>query len=283
MLRSTPVIKIKCFSLAVLTVFSILPLVLKANLGDTKSDDLTYAICIATLCILAALYALIAGRRFAPTLKHGLPSVAFGSAVCGFAMLTMLMSSVYFTYLASGEDRITDANPAIAMLLKLFMLATAVYFLLQAAFPPLYERKAAALLLALTPVLFCAFYILGDFINHSTMPLANGGGYRLLGIIGGMLFFLREAKFQTGKGGASLYYAAGHVAVILLFTYNAPILLQFFHGEAQPTEALNAMLSLTFALYMVIRLLSLKEPQQALEEILAEETVQDPFMEDAQA
>ncbi len=271
MIRSTPIEKVKCFSLAVITVFSVLPLVLKANLAETKANERVYALCIAVLCILAAVYAFLAGRRFAPVLKHGLPSVAFGSAVCGFAMLTVLMSSVYFAYFADAESRISDVNPIISLLLKAFTLVSAVYFLLQAAFPPLYERKAAALLLALTPVLFCALYILGDFINHSTMPLANGGGYRLLGIIGVMLFFLREAKFQTGKGGASLYYALGHVAVILLFTYNAPILMQFFHGEASPTDALYAMLSLTFALYILIRILSLKEPAPELLEILPEE------------
>lgn len=282
MVRSTPIQKVKCFSLAVMTVFSVLPLVLKANLDETKASDRMYAICIAVLCILAAAYAFAAGRRFAPMLKHGLPSVAFGSAVCGFAMLTVLMSSVYFTYFVEAQERISDVNPTISLLLKLFTLIAAVYFLLQAAFPPLYERKALALLLALTPVLFCAFYILGDFINHSTMPLANGGGYRLLGIIGAMLFFLREAKFQTGKGGASLYYAVGHVAVILLFTYNAPILMQFFHGETSPTDALYAMLSLTFALYIIIRLLSLGEPVQEIPQILPEETAEAPAEETAE-
>lgn len=271
MLRSTPIVKLKCFSLAVLTVFSVLPLVLKANLAESKANDRLYAICIAALCILAAVYAFLVGRRFAPILKHGLPSVAFGSAVAGFALLTVLMSTVYFTYFASAEERILDINPAISMLLKLFALAAAVYFLLQAAFPPLYQYKALALLLALAPVLFCAFRILGDFIDHSTMPLANGGGYRLLGVIGAMLFFLREAKFQTGKGGASLYYAIGHAAVILLFTYNAPILLQFFHGEASTMEILYALLSLTFALYMVIRMLTLREPEPEIPEILPDQ------------
>ena len=275
MIRSTSVVKIKCFSLAVLTVFSILPLVLQANLSDSKASDRIYAAFIAGLCILAAVYAFVVGRRFAPVLKHGLPSVAFGSAVCGFAMLTAVMGSVYFTYFAGAEERISDANPTISTLLKLFTIAAAVYFLLQAAFPPLYERKALALLLALTPVLFCALYRLGDFINHSTMPLANGGGYRLLGIIASMLFFLREAKFQTGKGGASLYYAMGHVAVILLFSYNAPILLQFFHGEATPTEALYALLSLTFALYIVIRLLTLGEPEQEILHFPPEEPAEE--------
>lgn len=276
MLRSTPIEKLKCFSLALLTFFSVLPLVLKANLAEGKSGDRLYAICVAVLCILAAVYALLVGRRFAPVLKHGLPSVAFGSAVCGFAMLTVLMSTVYYTYFAAAEDRIQDVNPAIATILKLFALASAVYFLLQAAFPPLYRRKAAALLLALAPVLFCAFLILSDFINHSTMPLANGGGYRLLGIIASMLFFLREAKFQTGKGGVALYYAVGHVAVILLFTYNAPMLLQFFHGEASPTEVLYALLSLTFALYAAIRILTLREPEEEIPDLAESEPTEEP-------
>ena len=274
MFRSTPIEKLKCFSLAILTVFSILPLVLKANLAEGKTGDRLDAVCVAVLCILAVVYALLVGRRFAPALKHALPSVAFGSAVCGFAMLTVLMSTVYFTYLAPIEERITDMNPAISLLLKAFTLASAVYFLLQAAFPPMYERRSLALLLALTPVLFCAFLILSDFINHSTMPLANGGGYRLLGIIAAMLFFLREAKFQTGKGGAALYYAAGHIAVILLFGYNAPMLLQFFHGEATAMEVLYALLSLTFALYMVIRMLSLREPVQEIPPVLPDQEPQ---------
>ncbi len=274
MFRTLSVEKLKCLSLAALTVFSAMPLVLRANLAESKASDRMYAGCIAVVCILAAVFACLAGRRFAPALKHGLPSVAFGSAVCGFALLTVLMSTIYFTYMAPVGERLVEINPMISLLLKLCSLAAAVYFLLQAAFPPLYERKSLALLLSLTPVLFCAFRILSDFIDHSTMPLANEGGYRLLGIIAAMLFFLRESKFHTGKGGVSLYYAIGHVAVILLVTYNSPLLLQFFHGEASALEAIYAFLSLAFALYIVIRLLTLRQPEPVIKEVLPQESAE---------
>ena len=67
MIRSTPIEKVKCFSLAVITVFSVLPLVLKANLAETKANERVYALCIAVLCILAAVYAFLAGRPFSNT------------------------------------------------------------------------------------------------------------------------------------------------------------------------------------------------------------------------
>jgi hypothetical protein len=58
--------------------------------------------------------------------------------------------------------------------------------------------------------------------------------------------------------------------------------MQFFHGETSPTDALYAMLSLTFALYIIIRLLSLGEPVQEIPQILPEETAEAPAEETAE-
>jgi membrane protein implicated in regulation of membrane protease activity len=87
-----------------------------------------------------------------------------------------------------------------------------------------------------------------------------------------MLFFLREAKLRTGKGGATLYFVLGQVTVILLAAYNVPLLWEFLHGEATVTEVLYAMLSVAFIIYIFTRIFSLEvKPKEEAPAPAAEE------------
>lgn len=257
---------LKYLSLLFLILLAATPVLVRLWVGESDSGEFLFGVATAFCCCLGAVIAFLLGRRLAPSLPAGLPTVTFSAAVCGFAMLTVVAVTAYYTYLAPAEERILDVNPTVSLLVKLFALGCAVYFLLLAAWMPLGEKKALGLFLALFPVLFCAFRILNDFIDHSTMPLAGHGGYRILGIIATMLFFLREAKFRTGKGGAAAYFILGHVAVILLSAYNVPLLWEFLRGEATLTEVLYAMLSIAFIIYIFTRIFSmeLNRPEEEL-------------------
>ncbi len=255
---------LKYLSLFFLILLAAVPAFVRLWVGDGDSGEFLFGVATAFCCVLGAVIAFLLGRRLAPALPAGLPSVTFSAAVCGFAMVTVIAVTAYFAYLAPAEEKIADVNPTVALLVKLFALGSAVYFLLLAAWMPLAEKKALGLFLSLFPVLFCAFRILNDFIDHSTMPLAGHGGYRILGIIATMLFFLREAKFRTEKGGAAAYFILGHVSVILLSAYNVPLLWEFIRGEATLTEVLYAMLSMAFVIYIFTRIFSLelKQPEE---------------------
>ena len=261
---------VKYFSVLFLILLAAVPVLVRFWVGDSRSGELLFGISTAFCCGAGAIIAFLLGRRLAPALPPGLPSVTFSSAVCGFTILTVVIVTVYYTYFAPVEDRLVNVNPTVSLLVKLFALGCAVYFLLLAAWMPLSEKKAPGLFLSLFPVLFCAFRILGDFIDHSTMPLASHGGYRILAIIATMLFFLQEAKFRTGKGGATWYFIIGHVAVILLSSYNVPLLWEFIRGETGLTEILYAMLSIAFIIYIFTRIYSLELETHPAEEDLPE-------------
>ena len=262
---------LKYFSLLFLILLAAVPVLVRLWVGDGSSGSFLFGLSTVFCCATGAVIAFLLGRRLSPVLPEGLPTVTFSSAVCGFTVFTVVMVTAYYTYFAPITNRITDVNPAVAMLVKLFALGCAVYFLLLAAWLPLGQKKALGLFLAMFPVLFCAFRILSDFIDHSTMPLAGFGGYRILGIIATMLFFLQEAKFRTGKGGAAWYFIVGHVAVILLCAYNVPLLWEFIRGSVSVTDILYAMLSLSFVIYIFTRLYSME-----LKTVSGEEPIPSP-------
>ncbi len=266
--------QLKYFSLLFLLLLAAVPVAVRFLVGDSRSGELLFGIATAFCCGAGGIIAFLLGRHLAPALPVGLPTVTFSAAVCGFTVITLVIVTAYYTYFAPAGDRLTDVNPTVALLVKLFALGCAVYFLLLAAWMPLGEKKALALFLSLFPVLFCAFRILNDFIDHSTMPLAGHGGYRILAVIATMLFFLQEAKFRAGKGGAAWYFIIGHLAVILLAAYNVPLLWEFVRGETTLTEVLYAMLSVAFIIYIFTRLYSMEVKRPPEEEpLLPEEEV----------
>ncbi len=263
---------LKYVSVLFLILLGAVPVAVRFWVGESQSGSDLFALSTAVCCGISILSAIPIGRRLKPTLPVGLPSVTFSASVCGFVMVTVVVMTAYYSYFAPAKEQVVDVNPSIALLVELFALGCAVYFLLMASWMALSERKAFALFLALLPVLFCAFRILNDFIDHSTMPLADHGGYRILGIIATMLFFLREAKLRTGKGGAALYFVLGQVTVILLAAYNVPLLWEFLHGEATVTEVLYAMLSVAFIIYIFTRIFSLEvKPKEEAPAPVAEE------------
>lgn len=258
---STSTIKYKLLSLGATVLFSVLLILYRLRALETGKGEITCAVLTAIACLALLFLAICLGRKYAPALPHGLPSVTFGASVTAFLLLTTLIASVYFAYFAPIEDRITDLNSSISFLVKLFSILSAVYFLMTAASMSLPKKKALHLLLAMMPILFCALRILNDFIDNSTMPLADSGGYHILGMIATMLFFLCEAKFIIGNAKVVVYLAVGQIAVLLCAVYNIPLLLSCIRECASPTEALYALLSVGMIIYMVTRLLSLRAPE----------------------
>ncbi len=262
---------LKYISVLFLILLAAVPVAVRFWAGESDSGSYLFAVSTAFCCAVGAAVAILLGRRLAPSLPAGLPSVTFSASVCGFVMVTVVVLTAYYSYFAPPQEQVVDVNPSVALLVEVFALGCAVYFLLLASWMPLAEKKALGLFLALLPVLFCAFRILNDFIDHSTMPLAGHGGYRILGIISTMLFFLREAKFRTGKGGATAYFMLGHITVILLAAYNVPLFWEFLHGEATVIEVLYAMLSAAFIIYIFTRIFSLEVKTAPREEVLSPE------------
>lgn len=235
--------------------------VLESGTGETACAVLTALSCVVLLCL-----ALLFGRKYAPSLPHGLPSVTFGASVTAFLLLTTLAVSVYFAHFAPLEERIVDLNPTISFLVKLFALLSAVYFLLTAASMSLPKKKALHLAFVMAPILYYAFRILNAFIDNSTMPLANSGGYHILSMIATMLFFLLEGKFIIGNAKVGFYLAVGQIAILLNAVYNIPLLLSCISECESQINALYALLSVALMIYIATRLFSLREPEPALPE-----------------
>lgn len=250
--------KIKLLSLCALLLLTVALTAFRMYVLYTGEGETAFAVCTFVTCLLLLGVSLAIGKRFSPELPQGLPSVTFGASVTGFLLLTVTVASVYFTFFAPAEDRAEELNPSVAMLVILFALLSAVYFLLLAGYLPLTEKKALYLLLAMAPVLFTALRILHDFIETSTMPLANSGGYHILSMIATMLFFLREAKFLTGVGKTWVFLAVGQIAVLLLAVYNIPLLTSYLAGSGEHTDALYSLMSLGVIGYMLTRLFSLR-------------------------
>lgn len=256
--------KYKLISVLMLVCFSIGISMYRLHVLETGEGETLSAVLTAIACAALLALSFAARRQYAPALPHGSASVTFGASVTGFLLLTVLVSSIYFAYFAPIGSRITDLNPFISLCVKLFALLSAVYFLSVAASMSLPKKKALHLLLAMMPILFCAFRILNDFIDNSTMPLANSGGYHMLGMIATMLFFLCEGKFIIGNGKVIPLLAVGQIAVLLCAVYNIPLLLTCLRERGSQLNAMYALLSFGFIAYIFTRMLSLR-PLKAAE------------------
>lgn len=212
----------------------------------------------AASCVILILLALPARKKFSSVLPHGLPSVTFGSSIAGLLLLTVLPVSIYYGHFAPIAQRVTDVNGIIALLMKGLGILSAVYFLATAAYMALPQKRALHLFLTMMPALYFAFRILNEFINNSAMPLANSGGYRMLGMIAAMLFFLCEGKICIGKGNVTLLLATGAATVLLCSMYAIPCLLNRLQGTGTELNAFYAMLALAISLYILTRMMSIR-------------------------
>lgn len=208
-------------------------------------------------CVLFFVLAILSRRRFAPVLRHGLPSVTFGASAAAFLLLAATAISVYYAHFLPIADRVTDDNAVVSLLTKLFAILSAVYFLLASSWTSLPKRKSLHLLLSIAPILFCALRILNTFINSSTLPLAASGGYRILGMIAAMLFFLQEGKLLVGVKTASAYLVTGYAAVLLCAAYDLPLLVFSMREGGSAPDAAYSLLSLGLIAYILARIATL--------------------------
>lgn len=212
---------------------------------------------VLTACAFALMVALALfnRRRFLPELRNGFASVTFGASMAAFLLLTATVVSVYFSRFA--PVRVTDNNAVVSLLMKAFGVLSAVYFLFASASATLSKRKALHLLLTMAPIFFCALRILNTFINNSTLPLAASGGYRILGMIAAMLFFLNEGKLLMGVKTVSAYLVTGYAAVLFCAAYDLPLLITGVREGASGPDAVYSLLTLSLAVYIVTRVATL--------------------------
>lgn len=264
-------------------LLSVLPAVLCgiafAAVRIAAPSSFAVAIAAAIACTVLAVFAVCERKQFAPELAGGSVAITFASSVTGLLLLACLAFSVYYQNFAPISDRVAVPNVTVSFLSNLFSLLAAVYFLLTALAPSLLANGGRRLLLAITPVLYCAFRILSDFIATSTMPLANGGGYHILSMIMTMLFLLCEAKLIAKKGKTFSYLACGQIAIVLNLTYNIPLLASF--GEASALELMHGVFFFVLTLYIAFRLFTLPRANQQADEP-TEEPAEEPAAEPAE-
>ena len=194
-------------------------------------------------------------RTILPTFRHGLLSVTFASAMSAFLLVSATVISVYYANFASVKQ--ADESTVISFLMKAFALLTAAYFLLSSATDKLREKKTLHLLLSMAPIFFCALRVLNTFINNSTLPLASSGGYRILGMIFAMLFFLNEGKLLLGMKNASAYQFTGFAAVIFCASYDLPLLITGIREGGSWRNASFSLLTLGLVVYILARIATL--------------------------
>ena len=248
-------------------LLSVIPVLLCASAAAVirllQPDSFTAAISAGALCLALVFLSFTLKNKFSPALTEGSFATTFSSSVAGIMMLACFVFDMYFRYFAPMNERISAVNGTVSGLAGLFCLLGALYFLLSSLAPSLLANDALRLAGALMPVLYCAFQILCDFIATGTMPLANGGGYRILSMIAVMLFLLCEAKIVSGRGKTFSYLACGQIAVVLLAAYNIPFLLHC--GDVPFAERMHGVLFLAFALYAVCRLFFIAPKAQETE------------------
>lgn len=222
--------------------------------------SLTVAIAAAIACAAAAVLAFCLRKRYADDLPNRSAAEIFASSATGLLLLVCAAFSVYCHSFAPLTERLAVPNATVLFLAILFSLLGALYFLLSAFAPSLFANRGVRLLWAMAPVLYCAFRILSDFIATGTMPLANGGGYHILGMIATMLFLLSEAKLIAKKGKPFAYLACGQIAIILNAAYNIPLFVS--PENASALDLLHGAMFLMFSLYIAFRLLTLPRAEQ---------------------
>lgn len=236
----------KLLSFCVLTVCCVLVTAVRlwsvrAETGGTLCAFLTLG-----AAVLLVACGILPRRRVAPVLRSGLASVTFGAAAAAFLLLTAVAVSLFLE-----PDPLE--NRVIAALVKVFAVLTAVYFLIASSSTSLPKKRSLHLLLAMAPIFFCGMRILDTFILNRMLPLANGGGYRILGMIFMMLFFVHEGKLLVGSRNASAYLVTGYLSALFCAAYDLPLLLDQLQSGQDGAQALYSLLSVGLNAYILIR------------------------------
>ena len=221
---------------------------------------------LVTICsvIIMFLLSLRSRRMFRPALQYGKISVTFGASVSACLLLMATGISIYYNYFVSTP--IMDANFAVSFLAKVSAVASAVSFVITSATHALEKKKTLHLLLTLPPIFYCAMRVLNTFINSSTLPLAVTGGYRVLGLIAAMLFFLNEGKLLLGMKTSTAYQFTGFTAAIFCAAYDLPILVQGIREGGFGPNAAYSLLTIGLVAYILTRIATLPAREEELAE-----------------
>ena len=204
--------------------------------------------------MIAVLAAVLFGlaffqRRKAVYYAATHPTTVFGSSIVGFALLGA--GAYYFV-----SDLIeAESVRWLALGVFVFSILSAIYFLMEAGNFSSRKIGRAMPLFALAPILLTGFRLLGDFLRHSSMPMASSGAYHILGLASLLLFFLAEGKVAVGTGNAFVYTLFGYLSILFSLVYALPNLVIHAYGPL-PFDylALYSAVDLTMVLYVVVRL-----------------------------
>lgn len=212
---------------------------------------------VITACSAAVmlLLSLRARNDLRPALRYGMLSVTFGASVSACLLLIATGISVYYARFAATP--VSDGNAVVSFLVKLFALLSAGVFLFSSASETLSKQKTLHLLLTLPPIFFCSLRVLNTFINSSTLPLAESGGYRVLGMIAAMLFFLNEGKLLLGVKSTLAYQITGFSAAIFCAAYDLPLLIAGVRDGGYRPEAAYSLLTVGLVAYILTRIATL--------------------------
>ena len=217
---------------------------------------------VITVCSAAVmiLLSLRARNNFRPALRYGMLSVTFGASVSAGLLLVAIGISVYYARFAAHP--VSDVNAVVSFLVKLFALLSAVAFLATSALESISKRVTLHLLLTLPPIFFCSLRVLNTFINSSTLPLAESGGYRVLGMIAAMLFFLNEGKLLLGVKSTLAYQITGFSAAIFCAAYDLPLLIAGVRDGGYRPEAAYSLLTVGLVAYILTRIATLPAKEE---------------------
>ena len=217
---------------------------------STGKFSTAFAVAAVLLVLGCGVFSFFLGRQTGQGLRHGTPSLAFGNGIVGFLFVTMVVASFIVSHPKSE-------NIVIYIIMTVFAVLSAVYFLLSAASGAFFRKAGLFSVFSLAVPLYFGFQTLNDFINSSFLPFGNSGAYHILSLLFAMLFFLFESRQTTGRGIPFLYLTFGGGAALLLTTYNVPVLVQYLRGlDVNGYEAVKAILAVAVCVYILLRVAS---------------------------
>lgn len=205
--------------------------------------------------VVMFLLSLRSRMTFKPVLQYGKLSVTFGASVAACLLLTSTCISVYYNHFAAAP--VIDGNFAVSFLAKLFGVTSAVSFVIASAAPALEKKKTLHLMLSISPIVYCAMRVLNTFINSSTLPVAVTGGYRVIGLIAAMLFFLNEGKLLLGVKTSTAYQFTGYTAAIFCAAYDVPLLVYGLRNGGFDMSTAYTLLTIGLVAYILTRIATL--------------------------
>ena len=214
---------------------------------STEKMSVLSAVLTAVFLACCAVFSFFF-RKKTGGVKMSTPLVTFSNAVVGLLTVTMIVS--YFVL-----KKEADVNAVISIIMLIFSVLSAFYFLLAAASGSFCRKTGMFALFSMSVPLYFAFRSLNDYINVSTLPLHNSGAYHILGMIFAMLFFMAESKRLTGAGGSFLYMTFGGAAFLLLAAYDIPNLVNYVRGLASGGYgAVQSLFSVGVMAYVAVRI-----------------------------